>query len=115
MYPNQLTGDTVMEANETGEHIVLEAGRPPIVKAFCLPLSKWRENPAVNEAYSPLDAVIRINLSDLTAAIIMRIVADQVDEKWKPNACAILTFSGRDMMLIVPANRYWRQAVKGGG
>lgn len=112
MYPNQLTGDAVMEANETGEHIVLEAGRPPIVKAFALPLSKWRDSPAVNKAYSPLDGAVRIHLSDLSAAHIMRIVANQVDEKWRPNACAVLTFSGRDMMLIVPANLPWKAIVR---
>jgi hypothetical protein len=103
-----------MEANETGEYILLEAGRPPMVKAFGLPLSKWRDSPAVAEAYN-LQGAVRINLSDLSATDIMRVVVAQVDEHWKPNACAVLTFSGRDMMLIVPANAPWRKAVKGEG
>lgn len=111
VYPNQLTGDAVMEANETGEHILLEVGRPPLVQALGLPLSKWRDHAAVMEAYD-LQGATRINLSDLSATHIMLIVTGQVDENWRPNACAVLTFSGRDMMLIVPANLPWKAVVR---
>lgn len=110
-YPSQVDGDVVMGALESGEGFLLVAGRPP-VDAIALPLTKWRDSDAVKETYD-LDKTVRIGLSDLSASLITRLVMSQVDENWKPFGRAILTLSGRDVLLLVPANDYWREKVRG--
>lgn len=110
-YPNQLDGNAVMGSIESGEPLLLVAGRPPLVKVFALPLTKWRDNPAT-KVYD-IQGAVRIRSSGLRAGLLMRIVTAQVDESWKPNSCAVLTFAGRDAMLLVPANPYWCSQVEG--
>jgi hypothetical protein len=105
-YPNEIDGGVVIGAIERGEAFVIQAGRPTVVEVLALPLNKWRGSAAVTEKYD-LQKAPRIGLSDLTAGLIIQIVAQQVDANWKPKAHAILTYSGRDALLLVPSNDYW--------
>jgi hypothetical protein len=109
-YPSEIDGDAVMK----GEPFLIQAGRPPGAAVVALPLNRWRENVAVSESYD-LQKAPRIGLSDLTAGIIVRIVVAQVDADWKPKGCAILTFSGHEVMLLVPYNDFWAVQVERGG
>ena len=97
----------------SGEPAILYAGKPSLIRAYILPISKWSD--AILDVYGSNSGadIIRISRDELSVSALMSIIMEQVTDDWSPGAFAILTLKGTEVAYVVPANSYWRERVEG--
>ena len=107
----RVSADTITEIAVENQPLVFYAGKSDsLLRVYGLPVREWRAS--IGIAYGNR-APVRVNRGELSEAILLQLIAGQVDADWQPCSYGVLVVGGTDALYLVPGNAYWRALVEG--